>query len=235
MVCVTRFNPSCNGPLHLGHIYMVLVNEYFAHDRGGKFMVRFDDSHPMYRETYNVGEIVRQMRIDIEWLGVKVDIWQSQQEIMAATEAEMKARSFKPGPLFCAADSGPWVGSHRTIERYAPWPHEPRLTAEHVMMDYLAGVTHVIRGEDLITEYCLYLEYCDVMGIPRPKHYYLPRLLNSSGSDISKSAGGTTVAKMRAAGYTPENVHEILERGCLVLRDRGWELENLRTRPVVAL
>ena len=31
---VTRFNPSCNGPLHVGHIMTLLVNEQFAHQSG---------------------------------------------------------------------------------------------------------------------------------------------------------------------------------------------------------
>ena len=41
---ITRFNPSTNGGLHLGHIYALLVNERFAHDRDGMFYVRFDDT-----------------------------------------------------------------------------------------------------------------------------------------------------------------------------------------------
>ena len=39
----TRFNPTPNGALHLGHVYNILFNEQFAHNNGGKFYVRFED------------------------------------------------------------------------------------------------------------------------------------------------------------------------------------------------
>ena len=41
----TRFNPTISGPLHIGHLYMALVNEAEAHRSGGKFIVRVDDTN----------------------------------------------------------------------------------------------------------------------------------------------------------------------------------------------
>ena len=38
---VTRFNPTANGPLHVGHIYSALINETLA-GPAGKFIVRID-------------------------------------------------------------------------------------------------------------------------------------------------------------------------------------------------
>ena len=39
----TRLNPTLNGTVHLGHLFTLLVNEYYAHSRNGKFFIRFDD------------------------------------------------------------------------------------------------------------------------------------------------------------------------------------------------
>ena len=40
----TRFNPTVSGSLHVGHLYMALVNEVEAHRSGGKFYIRVDDT-----------------------------------------------------------------------------------------------------------------------------------------------------------------------------------------------
>ena len=44
----TRFNPSISGALHIGHLYMALVNEMEAHRTGGKFIVRVDDTQDIW-------------------------------------------------------------------------------------------------------------------------------------------------------------------------------------------
>jgi glutamyl/glutaminyl-tRNA synthetase len=233
--CVTRFNPSCNASLHLGHLYTILVNEHYAHSRGGRFLVRFDDSHPSYRKSLGdrINRVREHMREDIEWLGVPVDEWHSQWEWAPRIEEELRRVGFADCPVRID-DSGPTCVWKRGVEIYRPWPHDTRLTAEHVVTDHLMGVTDVIRGEDLLTEYCMYQYLCDEFKYPRPKHVYLPRLRGLDG-EISKTAGSTTVAEYRARGHTPEEIKGALCEGSLIHLCDPWCLENLRVQPVVVL
>ena len=61
----TRWNPTINGALHVGHLYSMLVNERFAHEQGGKFCVRFDDNNPPF--VLNIPLDRRQMILEEQY------------------------------------------------------------------------------------------------------------------------------------------------------------------------
>jgi len=66
---VTRFAPSPNGPLHLGHAYSAIVAHDLARERGGRFLLRIEDidggrSRP---------ELADEFRADLAWLGLEWD------------------------------------------------------------------------------------------------------------------------------------------------------------------
>ena len=62
----TRFPPEPNGYLHIGHAMAFLLNYAVAHEHGGKFNLRFDDTNPAKEEQEFVDAIIDDMR----WLGV---------------------------------------------------------------------------------------------------------------------------------------------------------------------
>ena len=67
MPVVTRFAPSPNGPLHLGHAYSAVIAAHEAQSLGGKFLLRIEDidgprSCPEFAEDF---------RRDLEWLGLE--------------------------------------------------------------------------------------------------------------------------------------------------------------------
>src|SRR5512139_2950237 len=88
-----RWNPTTNGSVHFGHVYSLLVNERFAHQSGGKFHIRFDDtSQAIVIEMKNherVDKIIENQRNDIEWLGIEVDSWSKQSNILEYVHKEM--------------------------------------------------------------------------------------------------------------------------------------------------
>lgn len=65
----TRFAPSPTGHLHLGHAYSALLNERYARDHGGTFLLRIEDIDPVRCKDEYTDAILE----DLDWLGLKWD------------------------------------------------------------------------------------------------------------------------------------------------------------------
>jgi glutamyl-Q tRNA(Asp) synthetase len=66
-VTVTRFAPSPNGPLHLGHAYSAIVAHDLARERGGRFLLRIEDIDGARSRP----ELADEFRADLAWLGLE--------------------------------------------------------------------------------------------------------------------------------------------------------------------
>lgn len=66
---VTRFAPSPNGPLHLGHAYSAIVAHDLARAEGGRFVLRIEDIDGARSRP----ELADEFRRDLEWLGLEWD------------------------------------------------------------------------------------------------------------------------------------------------------------------
>src|SRR5690606_1198958 len=64
-MAVTRFAPSPNGPLHLGHAYSAVVAHDLARARGGRFLVRIEDIDGVRSRP----ALAAEFRKDLAWLG----------------------------------------------------------------------------------------------------------------------------------------------------------------------
>ena len=69
MTVTTRFAPSPTGTLHVGNLRTALHNWMFAQARGGRFLLRIDDTDRARSEERHVGSI----RADLAWLGLAPD------------------------------------------------------------------------------------------------------------------------------------------------------------------
>lgn len=65
----TRFAPSPNGQLHLGHAYAAVVAHDLARSRGGQFLLRIEDIDG----TRSRADLVPEILADLEWLGLSWD------------------------------------------------------------------------------------------------------------------------------------------------------------------
>lgn len=81
---VTRFAPSPNGPLHLGHAFSAIVAHDLAQgrsgERGGRFLLRIEDIDG----TRSRPELADEFRADLEWLGLE---WEEVPAQSTRTEA----------------------------------------------------------------------------------------------------------------------------------------------------
>ena len=230
----TRFNPSLNGNLHLGHVFTCLVNEYVAHSAGGKFIIRFDDtSYTSNRVGHRMDKIRHLQQEIIEWLEIPVDEWSFQSDMMDDVKNVLHfIHHFVPPKENQLGYILPT--SIRFGTDFIFYPYAPEQTAERVVMDNLQGITHIIRGEDFITEFSYYAYCCQTLDCPLPEFWCLPRL-SAGGRDISKTNGGFTVAEYRANGYTPKEIKDMLAKSCLTNPPNGWSLYNIKSNPMLSI
>ena len=72
--------------------------------------------------------------------------------------------------------------------------------------DLDAGITHVVRGEDHLSNTPKQLLVFEALGADPPRYAHLPLLLGPDGRKLSKRHGAASVQELRDAGYLPEAV-----------------------------
>ncbi|MGI8864806.1 MAG: glutamate--tRNA ligase [Solirubrobacteraceae bacterium] len=72
--------------------------------------------------------------------------------------------------------------------------------------DLDAGITHVVRGEDHLSNTPKQLLVFEALGVPAPTYAHLPLLHGPDGRKLSKRHGAASVQELRDAGYLPEAV-----------------------------
>lgn len=85
--------------------------------------------------------------------------------------------------------------------------------------DALMEITHVIRGEDHLSNTPKQILIARALGIPAPEYAHLPLILGSDKKKLSKRHGITSVDLYRQEGYLPETIMNYL--GLL-----GWSTES---------
>ena len=96
----------------------------------------------------------------------------------------------------------------------------------NVVDDLEMGVTHVIRGEDHLSNTAKHIALFRAFGIEPPKYAHIPLILNADGSKMSKRDRGASLTTYLDEGFLPEAVDNYL---CLL----GWSpKDNLEKMPL---
>ena len=91
----------------------------------------------------------------------------------------------------------------------------------NVVDDIEMKITHVIRGEDHLSNTPKHLQLFQALGATPPRYGHIPLILNKDGSKMSKRDQGASVASYIEGGYAPEAVRNYL---CLL----GWSPKDDR-------
>ena len=146
---ITRFAPSPTGRLHLGHAYSAALGHARARERGGKFLVRFEDLD----QTRSRHEFVDGIFDDLRWLGLDWNeplLVQSQRSaayedaleqlharglvyVCFCTRADIAAALEAPHGAAGAHYPGTCRALHDDPERRASTPHSWRLDASKAL------------------------------------------------------------------------------------------------------
>lgn len=73
-----------------------------------------------------------------------------------------------------------------------------------VLDDAYQGVTHVVRGVDLLDSTGVHLHLQGLLGLPTPAYWHLPVVTNAAGQKLSKQTGACGITPEEAAGRAPE-------------------------------
>jgi glutamyl-tRNA synthetase len=93
----------------------------------------------------------------------------------------------------------------------------------NVVDDAEMRITHVIRGEDHLSNTPKHIELYEALGIAPPQFAHIPLILNRDGSKMSKRDQGAHVSSYIEQGYQPEAVRNYL---CLL----GWSPKDDREK-----
>jgi glutamyl-tRNA synthetase len=93
----------------------------------------------------------------------------------------------------------------------------------NVVDDIEMKISHVIRGEDHLTNTARHIELYQALGATPPGFAHIPLLLNRDGSKMSKRDAGASVTSYVEQGYAPEALRNYL---CLL----GWSPKDNREK-----
>ncbi len=100
-----------------------------------------------------------------------------------------------------------------------------------VVDDHDMGITHVIRGDDHLTNSFRQLQIFQAMGWEAPRYAHIPLIHGADGAKLSKRHGAVSVLEFREQGFLPEAL-------CNYLLRLGWghgDAEILSRAEAIAL
>ncbi len=229
MNVVTRIPPSPTGHLHIGTVRTALFNYLFTRHHGGTFLFRSEDTDRARSKREYEEEIIE----GLTWLGLTHDgeiVRQSERqqrhtELLQHIVAEGKAyvskeesqnepgktvevvRLKNPGKQITFVDEIRGEITFDTTELgdfvIARAIDDPLYHFAVVVDDADAGITHVIRGEDHISNTPRQILIQEALGVPRPIYAHLPLILASDRSKMSKRHGAVSLLEYKAEGFLP--------------------------------
>ena len=225
---VVRFPPSPTGNLHIGTARTLLFNFLFAKKHGGKIIMRFEDtdkerSKKEYEENILEG---------LKWLGIGYDEGPLKQSERSAVYQKHLQKMLDDGTAYISSEP---EGESKDVIRFknpnkkvkfldvvrgeiefdttelkdfviAKSLEEPLYHLAVVVDDHEMGITHVIRGEDHISNTPRQILIQEAISAARPVYAHIPLILGLDRSKLSKRHGATAVNEYRNKGYLPEAV-----------------------------
>jgi len=82
-----------------------------------------------------------------------------------------------------------------------------------VVDDAAQGISHVVRGRDLLASTAVHRLLQSLLGLPEPRYLHHPLILDAAGEKLSKSRASLSLADLRASGAAPEDIRRMALSG----------------------
>jgi glutamyl-tRNA synthetase len=227
--------PSPTGLLHIGSVRTFLFNWLFARPQGGEVLLRIENTDT----SREVAEATEQIQRSLAWLGIdwdgsvrfQLDRMEDAERLARQLVDEGKAYEDEGAIRFRMPDEGTtgWVD---VIRGAVEVPNEsiedlvivradgrPTYNFANPIDDMLDGITHVIRGQDHISNTPKQLQILHALGAEPPVYAHAPDVLGTDGKKLSKRHGAQSVADFHRQGYIPEALVNFLAR-------LGWAYDD---------
>ncbi len=209
--------PSPTGALHVGGVRTALFNWLFARHEGGEFLVRIENTDT----SREVQGAVDHALESLAWLGLdwdreptyQLDRFDDCGEAARKLVAEGKAYEDDGAIRFKMPDEGV-TGWDDVVKGPIEFPNEqledlvllrsdgrPTYNFASPMEDVWDGITHVIRGDDHISNTPKQINVIRAAGGELPVYAHVPNVLGTDGKKLSKRHGAQGVDELRELGY----------------------------------
>ncbi len=215
-----RIAPSPTGWLHIGTVHTALFNWLFARHEGGEFRLRIENTDT----GREVAGAVDQIQDSLRWLGLEWDgdvTFQLDRMDRCREEAqrlleEGKAYEDESAIRMRMPDEGVTAWDD-LIRGRIEYPNErledvvlvrgdgrPTYNFASPVEDWLDGITHVLRGDDHISNTPKQVRILEALGAPIPAYGHLANILGPDGKKLSKRHGATSTEEFRTQGFIAE-------------------------------
>jgi glutamyl-tRNA synthetase len=214
---VVRFAPSPTGFLHIGGVHTALFNWLYARHEGGEFRLRIENTDT----SREVAEASEQIEQSLRWLGLdwddevtyQLDRMERCRDEARRLVAEGTAYEDEGATRIRMPDEGSTAWDDLVRGRIEV-PNEkledlvavradgrPTYNFASPVEDWLDGITHVIRGEDHISNTPKQVRVLEALGAPLPRYAHLGNIYGPDGKKLSKRHGAVSVEEFRWEGY----------------------------------
>jgi glutamyl-tRNA synthetase len=217
-----RFAPSPTGVLHIGGARTALYNWLLARGQGGAFVLRIEDTDRERSTPENVEQILEALRwLELDWDEGPLSQWERRESHSEAVERLLESgdayeddgavrfRVPEEGELgFDDAVLGRITTPYSAIKDFVIRRSDgsPLYNLAVSVDDRDMGITHVVRGQDHISNTPRQIMLLRALGAEPPLYAHIPLLHGTDGKKLSKRHGAASVQELRDAGYLPEAV-----------------------------
>lgn len=228
---ITRFAPSPTGLLHVGAYRTAIFSYLFAKKHGGEFVLRIEDTD----KERNKKEYEEDILASLKWINLEYDRFYRQSENVETHKKYLEKMISEGSAYISKEESKDGSGVIKEIIRFknpnititfpdlikgdismdttdlgdfviAKNVNEPLFHLAVVVDDFEEGVTHVIRGEDHVSNTPRQILIQRAIGAPTPIYAHLPLVLGPDKLKLSKRRGAKALSEYQKLGFLPSAI-----------------------------
>jgi glutamyl-tRNA synthetase len=230
--------PSPTGFLHIGGVRTFLFNWLFARGAGGEILLRIENTDT----SREVAEATEQIQESLRWVGIDWDGPVRFQLDTADRARELAEELLSKGHAY--EDEGA-IRFRQPTEGTVSWNDAVRgriefkneLLSDLVIVrsdgrptynfvspvdDIIDEITHVIRGQDHVSNTPSQINILRALGADLPVYAHVPDINGDDGRKLSKRHGAVSVDHFRSEGYLPQALMNFLAL-------LGWSYDDKTT------